>query len=86
MSFKGIKNPEKVFGEIEHEIRKTIINNGGSISHHHGVGKLRSDFIIETISKGSVNLIKGMKKSQDPTNVFGIGNNVFYRTETNEHT
>jgi len=77
MSFKGVENPEKVFGEIEHELRKTIIDNGGSISHHHGVGKLRKDFIPDTISKGSVNLIKGIKSSQDPTNVFGISNNIF---------
>tara|TARA_B100000287_G_scaffold434689_1_gene499928 strand:+ start:4770 stop:6548 length:1779 start_codon:yes stop_codon:yes gene_type:complete len=86
MSFEGIDSPEKVFGEIEHEIRKEIIKNGGSISHHHGVGKLRTDFISDTISKGSVNLIKGIKKSQDPTNVFGIGNNVFYGSETKKHS
>jgi alkyldihydroxyacetonephosphate synthase len=77
MSFKGVENPEKVFGEIEHELRKTIIENGGSISHHHGVGKLRKDFIPDMISKGSVKLVKDMKTSQDPTNVFGVSNNVF---------
>ena len=77
LSFKGVEKPEEVFGEIEHELRKTIIANGGSISHHHGVGKLRKDFIPETISEGSVNLIKDIKSSQDPTNVFGVSNNVF---------
>ena len=77
MSFKGIENPEEVFGEIEHELRKTIIENGGSISHHHGVGKLRKDFMPKTISEGSVNLIKSIKSSQDPKNIFGIRNNIF---------
>ena len=77
MSFKGIKDPEKVFGEIEHELRKTIIENGGSISHHHGVGKLRKDFLPSMISEGSMELVKGLKNSQDPTNVFGVANNVF---------
>tara|TARA_B100001248_G_scaffold12558_1_gene8227 strand:+ start:953 stop:2710 length:1758 start_codon:yes stop_codon:yes gene_type:complete len=77
MSFKGIENPEEVFGEIEHELRATIIENGGSISHHHGVGKLRKDFISDMISEGSVQLVKDMKKSQDPTNVFGVSNNIF---------
>ena len=77
MSFKGIEHPEKVFGEIEHELRKTIVENGGSISHHHGVGKLRKDFIPDMISKGSVQLVKDLKNSQDPTNVFGVANNVF---------
>ncbi len=77
MSFKGIENPEEVFGEIEYELRKTIIANGGSISHHHGVGKLRKNFIPNTISKGSINLIKDIKSSQDPKNIFGIRNNIF---------
>ena len=77
MSFKGVEKPEEVFGDIEHELRKTIIENGGSISHHHGVGKLRKDFITDMISEGSVQLVKDMKTSQDPTNVFGVSNNVF---------
>ena len=77
MSFKGIEKPEEVFGQIEHELRKTIVENGGSISHHHGVGKLRKDFIPDMISEGSVQLVKDMKKSQDPTNIFGVSNNVF---------
>ena len=77
MSFKGIEKPEEVFGEIEHELRKTIIDNGGSISHHHGVGKLRKDFISDTISKGSIDLIKDMKSSRDPKNIFGVSNNIF---------
>ena len=77
MSFKGIEKPEEVFEEIEHTLRKTIIENGGSISHHHGVGKLRKDFIPDMVSDGSVQLIKDIKKSQDPTNVFGVANNVF---------
>ena len=77
MSFKGVEKPEEVFGKIEHALRKTIIKNGGSISHHHGVGKLRKDFIPDMVSNGSVQLIKDIKKSQDPTNVFGVANNVF---------
>ena len=77
MSFKGVEKPEEIFGEIEHALRKTIIENGGSISHHHGVGKLRKDFIPDMVSDGSVQLIKDIKKSQDPTNVFGVANNVF---------
>ena len=77
MSFGGVENPEKVFGDIEHELRKTIIENGGSISHHHGVGKLRKDFIPKMISEGSVKLVKDMKTSQDPKIFFGVANNVF---------
>jgi len=54
-----------------------IMENGGSISHHHGVGKLRKDFMADTLSQSSIDLIKNIKKVQDPKNIFGIGNNVF---------
>ena len=76
INVRGIKNPEKVFSDIEHKIRECFIKNGGSISHHHGVGKLRKDFMPETISPGSINVIQGIKKSQDPDNIFGISNNI----------
>ena len=76
INVRGIKNPEKVFSVIEHKIRECFIKNGGSISHHHGVGKLRKDFMLQTISPGSIDVIQGIKKSQDPDNIFGIGNNI----------
>ena len=76
INLRGIKNPEKVFSDIEHKIRECFIKNGGSISHHHGVGKLRKDFMSETISRGSMDLIQNIKKSEDPNNIFGINNNI----------
>jgi len=47
---------------------------GGSISHHHGVGKLRKKFLENSIGGTGVDILKGLKKSVDPTNVFGNGN------------
>ena len=76
INVRGVKNPEKVFSDIEHKIRACFIKNGGSISHHHGVGKLRKEFMPETISAGSIQVIQNIKKSQDPDNIFGIDNNI----------
>lgn len=77
MYIKGIKNAEDIFGGIEHQIRQSIMDNGGSISHHHGVGKLRKDFMQGTLSGSSIEMIKKIKESLDPNNIFGIKNNVF---------
>ena len=76
MSVKGVKSPEEKFSKIEHSLRGTIIKHGGSISHHHGVGKLRKDFIPDMLSKTSIQLIKEMKQSHDPSNVFGSSNGI----------
>lgn len=76
-SIKGVENAEQVFSEIEHSLRQTILAAGGSLSHHHGVGKLRKDFMDQTLSPASIALIKEIKKANDPQNIFGIRNNVF---------
>lgn len=73
---KDIENPSDTFAKMEHSLREAIMEAGGSISHHHGVGKLRKDFLSYTLSDGSIDLIKGMKKGVDPDNIFGIKNNV----------
>ena len=74
---KGIKRPEEIFGRIEHSLREAILENGGSISHHHGVGKIRKDFMKETLSASSIELLRNLKQGHDPQNIFGIRNNVF---------
>ncbi len=75
-SIKGVDDAEAIFGKIEHELRGVIMENGGSISHHHGIGKLRKDYMPQAISSGSIELIKSLKEAYDPQNVFGIRNNV----------
>jgi len=74
---KGIEKPDRVYGQIEHALREVILENGGSISHHHGVGKLRKDFMKQTLSSGSIEFLKRAKRAVDPTNVFGVRNNIF---------
>ena len=73
----GVANPDEVFSEIEHSLRETIMAAGGSISHHHGVGKIRKDFMKHAISPAAVELIKDIKQANDPQNIFGIRNNIF---------
>ncbi len=77
INVKGVKNPIEIFTEMEHSMRDAIMENGGSISHHHGVGKLRKDFMKGTISTTSIELLKQIKSSHDPKNIFGVRNNVF---------
>jgi len=77
INVKGVSNPIDIFTSMEHSMRKAIMENGGTISHHHGVGKLRKDFMKGTISPTSIELLKQIKSSHDPKNIFGVRNNVF---------
>ncbi len=83
-SARGVENPDRVFAAIEHEMRETIMAHGGSISHHHGIGKLRRDFMGQVISPAAAEMIREVKAAADPTNVFGIANNVLAEPEANK--
>ncbi|MBK8434871.1 MAG: FAD-binding oxidoreductase [Chloroflexi bacterium] len=76
-STKGVQHPDEVFSAIEKHLRQTIMDEGGSISHHHGVGKIRKDFLPQTISPSTAEILKEVKQAHDPHNIFGIANNVF---------
>lgn len=53
---------------------------GGSISHHHGVGKLRKRFMEKSVSPVHMEVMKGLKASVDPKNIFAA-NNTIYKDE-----
>ncbi|NEP63746.1 MAG: FAD-binding oxidoreductase, partial [Symploca sp. SIO2G7] len=59
---KGVEQPEVICSKIEHSLRQTIIAYGGSISHHHGVGKIRQDFMKDTLSPASIELLRQLKQ------------------------
>ena len=75
---KGLEQPVEVFDKIEHALREVILANGGSLSHHHGIGKVRQGFIPEIQSQNSIRVLRECKKAMDPDNIFGIGNGVFH--------
>ena len=75
---KGLKDPDKIYHQIEHRLRQVILDNGGSLSHHHGIGKIRQDFLPQVHTGNSFQVLHQSKKAMDPNNVFGIRNGVFY--------
>jgi alkyldihydroxyacetonephosphate synthase len=72
--YKGISNPHEVYLELENIARDEILKSGGSLSHHHGVGKLRRAYLPRIMSDAALQLKRDLKNSLDPMNVFGAGN------------
>jgi alkyldihydroxyacetonephosphate synthase len=72
--YKGIPNPQEVYLELENIARDEILNSGGSLSHHHGVGKLRRGFLPRIMSPATLEWKRDLKRSLDPENIFGAGN------------
>ncbi|MBC7643871.1 MAG: oxidase, partial [Thermoleophilia bacterium] len=67
-------NPSEVYTELEHIGREEILRSGGSLSHHHGVGKHRQGFLPQVVSAGTLACNDALKRAVDPTDIFGIGN------------
>ena len=72
--YKGIDNPSEVYAEIEQAAREEILRSGGSLSHHHGIGKLRQRFLPDIMSPTAIKWNQHTKHAIDPNNIFGSGN------------
>ncbi|TKR68564.1 hypothetical protein L596_024528 [Steinernema carpocapsae] len=71
---RGLKDALAVYDRIESAARDEIIACGGSISHHHGIGKLRKQWMPSTVGEVGISVLKSIKNELDPQNIFANGN------------
>jgi alkyldihydroxyacetonephosphate synthase len=79
MNFENMPMDKVVeyYEDVEHRSRQAVLKYGGSISHHHGIGKLRKRFMEQSFSDVNNEFFKGVKQSLDPKNIFGINNTIY---------
>jgi len=75
-SFGGVEMEELTNFEFYQKIWNTtmeaVLESGGSIAHHHGIGLNRSNWMDNEWGK-SLNLLRNIKKILDPNNIFNPG-------------
>nr|CAD2170093.1 unnamed protein product [Meloidogyne enterolobii] len=64
----------EIYEHIESAARDEILACGGSISHHHGIGKIRKRWLPTTIGPLGVSLMESLRSRLDPENLFNSGN------------
>ena len=74
INYYGLSDPVKLYNDVEAAARDEILASGGSLSHHHGVGKIRKRWMPYTIGDHGVGMINAVKNYVDPTNIFASGN------------
>ena len=72
--YEGVDRPSEVYAEMERAARDEVLGSGGSLSHHHGIGKLREEFLPEIMSAPMLEWSRRIKRAVDPQNVFGSAN------------
>jgi alkyldihydroxyacetonephosphate synthase len=75
---QGMANPGQIASRADHRLRATVVKHGGSISHHHGVGKFRTDLLAEVLPPKNGELVMAVKDTLDPKNVFGARNGALF--------
>ena len=71
---RGVEDASHVYAEMERAAREEILRAGGSLSHHHGVGKLRRSFLPEVFSETALEWRAALERAVDPKNLFGSAN------------
>ncbi len=74
---RGLERPDELYQTLERRLREVILERGGSLSHHHGVGKIRSRYLPRVHSEAALRAIRGVKRALDPNDVFAAGNAAF---------
>ncbi|MFZ5573185.1 MAG: FAD-binding oxidoreductase [Thermodesulfobacteriota bacterium] len=63
----------KEYRKFHDGILEAILKNGGSISHHHGVGKLFAKFMDRHLGPEQMAVLRALKRHFDPNNILCPG-------------
>jgi alkyldihydroxyacetonephosphate synthase len=66
-------NEKNDFAAFHKGLVDTIQENGGSLSHHHGVGRVLAPWMEEHLGRPSMALLDAVKKHFDPNNIMNPG-------------
>ncbi len=61
------------YSRIKRKILDTFLKSGGTISHHHGIGRSFSSWLPQEIGKEGMNLLKSIKRTLDPNGIMNPG-------------
>ena len=69
----GPGSMEAVYGDAWRRIMEATDRHGGSLSHHHGVGRVRRDYMERELGAEGVALLRRLKAAIDPHGIMNPG-------------
>ncbi|WP_341957523.1 FAD-binding oxidoreductase [Microbacterium sp. LWH13-1.2] len=70
----GIRSDRlEVWGQVKARVNDAIIANGGTISHHHAVGRDHAPWLEQEIGETGVRILTAIKRELDPTGILNPG-------------
>ena len=78
--FPDLKNPS-LYIELQSGIFEAIQRAGGSLSHHHGVGRMIAPWMEEHLGKNELDVLKTLKNHFDPNGIMNVRRTKAYETK-----
>ncbi|MCU0377864.1 MAG: FAD-binding oxidoreductase [Bacteroidales bacterium] len=78
-------NEQDDFSAFHSGLVDTIVNNGGSLSHHHGVGRVLAPWMESHLGENSMKAFNAIKRHFDPQNIMNPGGTLGLIQEKNEN-
>ncbi len=72
-SSKEEKDQERLYSAAWAAAMEATIACGGSIAHHHGIGRIRRDFLPRELGDAGVEVLRSVKKALDPNGIMNPG-------------
>ena len=66
-------DPLEAWAEIKRRVNDSIIAAGGTISHHHAVGRDHAPWLEKEIGETGVRILAAIKRELDPTWILNPG-------------
>ena len=62
-----------LYDRIWSDLLRAVVDAGGTLSHHHGVGLSKARFLPEELGPGGMKALHALKKAIDPSGAFNPG-------------
>ena len=72
--YKGVEDPSAAWHALESAAREAMVAHGAAVSHHHGIGQVRTPWLHRVEDSPRTEMRSRLKQALDPSDVFGVGN------------
>lgn len=69
----GLAASQELYDKIWNDLLTATLEAGGTISHHHGVGRSKAHFLPDELGPGGMKLLKEAKEALDPQAILNMG-------------
>jgi alkyldihydroxyacetonephosphate synthase len=70
----GIKGDQlEVWDAVKHRVGEAITAAGGTITHHHAIGRDHAPWLVDEIGETGIRILRAVKRELDPQGIMNPG-------------